>query len=184
VSRWQPDARRRLQEAAVELYAERGFSGTTVAAVAERAGLTERTFFRHFVDKREVLFANEDALRATLVEAVADAPEGGPGALADAGVAAVVRALQPRHAELRRREPVVAAHPELRERELMKLASWTGALRAALEDRGIGPDTAALVAETWVAVLGVVARRWLADEAPGDLGALVVAERAALRDLV
>ncbi|MDO9406903.1 TetR family transcriptional regulator [Patulibacter sp.] len=181
MSRWQPDSRRRLQEAAVELYAEHGFSETTVAAVAERAGLTERTFFRYFADKREVLFGGEDALRAALVDAVAEAPRGaGPAELADAGVGAVVRALEPRRAELRRREPIVARHPELRERELTKLASWTAALREALEARAVPPRTAAVVASARVALLAVSARRWLADDGE-DLAATVAADLAALR---
>jgi AcrR family transcriptional regulator len=184
VARWEPDSRARLQQAAVELYAERGFAETTVAAVAERAGLTERTFFRHFADKREVLFANEDALTARLVEAVGAAPpDAGPRALADDGLAAIVRALQPRHAELRRREPIVADHPELRERELMKLASWTAALRDALEDRGVAAPTAALVAETSVAVLNVAAQRWLREDGDPDLAAFLAEDFAALREL-
>ncbi len=184
MARWEPDGRRRLQQAAVELYAERGFAETTVAAVAERAGLTERTFFRHFADKREVLFGNEDALTAQLAEAVAAAPaDAGPRALADHGLAAIVRALQPRHAELRRREPIVAAHPELRERELMKLASWTAALRTALEDRGVTARTAALVAETSVAVLNVAAQRWLGGDGGEDLATLLAEDSAVLREL-
>ena len=63
MGRWEPDARGRLVKAAMELYGERGFEQTTVAEIAERAGLTERTFFRHFADKREVLFAGAGALR-------------------------------------------------------------------------------------------------------------------------
>lgn len=166
----------------MELYAERGFAETTVAALAERAGLTERTFFRHFADKREVLFGNEDALRAGLVAAVEHAPEGAtPRALAGAGIGAVVAALQPRHAELRRREPIVAAHPELRERELAKLASWTAALRGALVGRGVDARAAALVAETSIAVLNVTAQRWLAGERDADLAALVAASFDLLR---
>jgi AcrR family transcriptional regulator len=75
MGRWEPDARGRLLKAALELYGERGFEQTTVAEIAERAGLTERTFFRHFADKREVLFAGAEALQARMVSAVADAPD-------------------------------------------------------------------------------------------------------------
>src|SRR5919108_2391 len=74
MARWEPDARGRLEQAALELYGERGFEATTVAEIARRAGLTERTFFRHFADKREVLFAGSEALEEALVRAVADAP--------------------------------------------------------------------------------------------------------------
>ena len=166
--RWEPDSRRRLQQAAVELYAERGFAETTVAALAERAGLTERTFFRHFADKREVLFANEDDLRDLLVAAVRDADATTPRGLAAAGLDAVARALQPRREELRRREPIVAAHPELQERERAKLSGWTGALEAALRERHCPPAAAQLAAAVGVAVLDVAARRWLAGDDAGD----------------
>jgi AcrR family transcriptional regulator len=170
MSRWQPDSSRRLQEAATELYLEHGFAETTVASIAARAGLTERTYFRHFADKREVLFANEDALRDRLVEAVlaADA-DASPGQAATAGLDAVTADLQPRHAALRRRAPIVAAHPELRERELGKLRSWTTALAQALRDRGVAGPTAALTAEVAVAVFNVAAQRWLEQPRPGPL---------------
>src|SRR5215472_3630839 len=74
MGRWEPDARGRLERAALELYGERGFEQTTVAEIAGRAGLTERTFFRHFADKREVLFAGSAALRDLIVNAVTSAP--------------------------------------------------------------------------------------------------------------
>ena len=72
MSRWEPNARGRLEDAALELYTERGFDETTVAEIAERAGLTERTFFRHFADKREVLFGGQDALLELFVNAIVD----------------------------------------------------------------------------------------------------------------
>ena len=97
VARWQPDARGRLEQAAMELYVERGFESTTVAEIAERAGLTERTFFRHFADKREVLFAGSDEFQELLVGTVAKAPESLPPLDAVAtGLEAVSRMLQER----------------------------------------------------------------------------------------
>ena len=75
MTRWEPDARGRLEQAALELYGERGFEQTTVAEIAKRAGLTERTFFRHFADKREVLFGGAGALQELLVSTVASAPD-------------------------------------------------------------------------------------------------------------
>src|SRR5581483_9287188 len=75
MGRWEPDARGRLERAALDLYVQRGFDATTVAEIAERAGLTERTFFRHFADKREVLFAGSADLVALLDERVASAPK-------------------------------------------------------------------------------------------------------------
>ncbi|WP_026911690.1 TetR family transcriptional regulator [Patulibacter minatonensis] len=184
MARWRPDSRRRLQDAAVDLYAERGFAETTVAQVAERAGLTERTFFRHFADKREVLFANEDALRAALADAVAAADADATTSEAVlAGLDAVAADLQPRRDELRRRTPIVAATPELGERELQKLASWRAALQSALLDRGVDAATAHLASEVGIAVLNVAAQAWLAADDEGDLAAGVRARFAALREL-
>src|SRR5579862_7867821 len=119
VGRWEPDARGRLEEAALALYVERGFEHTTVAEIAERAGLTERTFFRHFADKREVLFSGSAALQELLVEQVTGAPA------RCAPIEAVTRALESAGAVLqrrgdwaRRRQGVITANPELQEREL------------------------------------------------------------------
>ena len=94
MSRWEPNARGRLEQAAAELFADRGYDQTTVADIAARAGLTERTFFRHFADKREVLFAGADALREQLVSTVAEAPR--PLAPLDAAIAATVVCSNPR----------------------------------------------------------------------------------------
>jgi len=108
----------------MELYSERGFEQTTVAEIAERAGLTERTFFRHFADKREVLFAGADALQELVVSAVAGAPESAaPIDAAVAGVQAAAALLQEGHEYSRLRQAIIIASAELRERELIKLAS-------------------------------------------------------------
>ena len=123
MGRWEPNARGRLEQAALELYGERGFEQTTVAEIAKRAGLTERTFFRHFADKREVLFGGAGALQELLVRTVADAPDS--AAPIDAMAAALEAAgalLQERREFARQRQAVIAANAELRERELIKLA--------------------------------------------------------------
>src|SRR5271168_1067477 len=115
--RWQPDAELRLQEAALSLYAERGFDATNVAEIAERAGLTKRTFFRYFADKREVLFRGSGELREMFVAATADAPESATpieAALAAAlGPAATMFAERQDFA--RQRQAIIAANPELQE---------------------------------------------------------------------
>src|SRR4051794_26947097 len=127
--RWEPDSRARLEQAALALYGERGFERTTVAEIAERAGLTERTFFRHFADKREVLFGGSGMLQDLLVSTVADAPDSlAPVDAAAAGVEAAAAELQERRDFARRRQAIIAASAELRERELIKLASWSAAL--------------------------------------------------------
>ncbi len=165
--------RRRLQEAALELYADRGYDATTVAAIAQRADVTERTFFRHFPDKREVLFAGEGELTDVLRWAVERAPAGADAVhLARAGVLAVAGQLQDRRTELSRRESVVAAHTDLRQRERAKLAGWQQALDAALRQRGVAGDDAALTAGLVIAVLEVTARSWLTGGG-GDLPSLV-----------
>jgi AcrR family transcriptional regulator len=170
MGRWEPNARGRLERAALELYAQRGFEQTTVAEIAKRAGLTERTFFRHFADKREVLFAGSDLLRDLLVRAVADAPDS--VAPIDAAVAALEAAgalLQERRDHARRRQAVIDAHADLRERELIKLASLSSALAGALRERGVTDLAAALTAEAGIAVFKVAFERWIGGTDEKDL---------------
>jgi AcrR family transcriptional regulator len=162
--RWEPDARGRLERAAMELYVERGFEQTTVAEIAKRAGLTERTFFRHFADKREVLFWGSAALQELLVNAVAGAPDGA------APIDAIATALQAadaifdeRRDGARERQRVIAANVELQERELIKLAKLASALAEALRGRGVGEPGASLTAEAGIAVFKIAFERWIAD---------------------
>ncbi len=165
MGRWQADAPARLQEAAFELYTERGYDRTTVAQIAERAGLTERTFFRHFADKREVLFQGGERFHATVIGPVDCAP---PSATTLEAVTAGVEAagsMFPAPELVRRRQALILANPELQERELIKLASLAASLAGALRRRGV-PDTAAeLAAETGVAVLRIALTRWIDDPA-------------------
>jgi AcrR family transcriptional regulator len=164
MGRWKPDSRRRLQEAALELYSEQGFAQATAAAVADRAGLTERTFFRHFADKKEVLFGDETALRDTLVDAVTSAPpDSTPFEAALAGLEALADELQSHQDRLVRRARVIAQSAELQERELLKLASWSAALEVSLRQRGLGPSAAAFAAEASIATFRVAVQRWIND---------------------
>lgn len=160
LTRWSPDARRRLQDAALQLFAERGYSETTVAAVAEHAGLTERTFFRHFDDKKEVLF-DENHL-AELVAAETAASDG-PAAveMAADGFRAVAAQLQVEPARVRRRALVIAASPELQERELIKLTRWTAAVTRALEAERVEPRAARIAAEVSTAIFRIAYGMWL-----------------------
>jgi AcrR family transcriptional regulator len=165
MGRWEPNAPGRLQQAAFELYTERGYDQTTVAEIAARAGLTERTFFRHFADKREVLFEGGARFTATLVDAVDAAPLPATALeLVTAGIEAAGPIFPP--VELvRRRQALLLANPELQERELIKLAWLAASLAEALRRRGV-PDTAAeLVAETGVIVLRIALTRWIEDPA-------------------
>ena len=124
MGRWEPNARGRLMEAALELYGERGFEQTTVAEIAQRAGLTERTFFRHFADKREVLFAGADVLAGSTRRARSPAaPDSAtPIDAAAAGLEAAGAAIQEGGELPRKRQAIIAASAELQERELIKLA--------------------------------------------------------------
>jgi AcrR family transcriptional regulator len=170
MSRWEPDARGRLERAAMELYIERGFDQTTVAEIAARAGLTERTFFRHFADKREVLFAGAGQLQDFLVSTLANAPDS--AAPIDAVAAALEAAgalLQERGEYAGQRQAVIAANAELQERELIKLASLASALASTLRQRGVRDPAASLAAEAGIAVFKIAFERWASETSRADL---------------
>jgi AcrR family transcriptional regulator len=180
MGRWEPGAATRLREAATDLYLERGFEATTVADIAERAGLTARTFFRHFADKREVLFAGSDILERRMVNGLRDAPESADPMEA-VGAALVVGAeFIGRDREFsRRRQEVITANRELLERELVKLSSLATALAAALRQRGVREPAASLAAEAGVAVFRVAFARWTG----GDRRRLATIIRSSLQEL-
>jgi AcrR family transcriptional regulator len=181
VSRWEPDARGRLQEAALALYGERGFEQTTVAEIARRAGLTERTFFRHFADKREVLFYGSGILQDLLVTAVAGAPPtASPIDAVAAGLDAIPAMFQDRREGSRQRQSVINANAELQERELIKLAKLAVALAGALRDRGVPDPAASLAAEAGIAVFKIAFGRWISEDGQPDLAQLM---RESLGDL-
>ncbi|OBB01330.1 TetR family transcriptional regulator [Mycobacteriaceae bacterium 1482268.1] len=170
MARWEPDARGRLAASALDLYTERGFDQTTVAEIAERAGLTERTFFRHFADKREVLFGGQDALLEVIITGIADAP---PSTSALDAVGAALEAtgsiFADRQDHARQRQAVIAANPSLQERELIKLAAIASAMAGALRRRDVGEAVATLTAEVGVAVFKVAFDRWLNDGSHDEL---------------
>lgn len=170
VGRWEPNARGRLELAALELYVERGFEQTTVAEIAKRAGLAERTFFRHFTDKREVLFWGAGALQDLFVTTVTNAP-GSYSPLQAVGEAleAAGGLLQERRDGALRRQNIISANPELQERELIKLASLASAIARALRERGVNELAASLTGEAGIAVFKIGFERWVADVDGRDL---------------
>jgi AcrR family transcriptional regulator len=187
MGRWQPDAQGRLRKAALELFNERGYDNTTVVEIAERAGLTKRTFFRYFRDKREVLFQGSEVLEQLFVETVRDAPAGvAPlDAVARALDAAAERYLTDRALSVTRQQ-VILATPELRERELIKLAALSSAVAQALRERGVEEPLASLTAETGIAVFRVAFERWVApanDGRDGDAKSLQQLMRESLEAL-
>src|ERR1017187_2571668 len=174
MGRWEPNARGRLEQAALELYVERGFEQTTVAEIAKLAGLTERTFFRYFSDKREVLFWGAGALQELLVSTVADAPDSeAPITVISAAIAAAGAVFQERRESALLRQTVIGANTELQERELIKLASLAAAMAGALRQRGVGEPGASLTAEAGIAVLKVAFERWINETNQQDLPQLI-----------
>jgi AcrR family transcriptional regulator len=166
MGRWEPNSKGRLQEAALALYLEHGFDQTTAAQIADRAGLTERTFFRHFSDKREVLFAGSAHLEEQIVTAVAAAPvSAGPLEAVGLGLQAGAAFFGEFRRDLAlQRQAVIETNPELRERELAKLADWAIAIAAVLRSRGVLEPQATLAAETGMTVLRVSLQRWARHE--------------------
>lgn len=180
--RWEPGARERLQAAALDLYADRGFEQTTAADIARSVGLTERTFFRYFVDKREVLFAGQELFQQVFLDGIAAAPEGVPAleAVAFALEAATSFFPDERRPYSRKRQTIIVANPGLQERELLKLAWLSEGIAAALRTRGIPEPQATLAAEAGVTVFNVSFLQWIAD---GDERPLGQIQRSILRDL-
>lgn len=162
--RWEPGARERLQAAALELYATKGFEETTVVEIAQSVDLTERTFFRYFADKREVIFAGQDIFQQGFIDGVASAPKDATPLeiVASAVTAGSGFFTDDRRAYSRQRSAVIASTPELRERELLKMASLAAAIAAALRDRGVPEPAATLAAESGTTVFRMAFERWLA----------------------
>ena len=161
-------ARRRLQQATLELFRERGYDATTTAEIAARAGVTERTFFRHFPDKREALFDGEEAFRDALTDAVARAPEGlAPMDALLCAFRSVEPLLEHNRPFTEPRQKIIARTPALQERVLTKTANLIGALAAVLVRRGVDDGLANLAAQVGMAALGYGATAWFNDPRPG-----------------
>jgi AcrR family transcriptional regulator len=168
MGRWAPDASGRLAQAAMALYAEQGFEKTTAAEIAARAGLTERTFFRHFADKREVLFYGMDSMQDLLTGAITDAPPDSSAMDAVGAALQVAGAIIEETPDVARlRSQIVSVNAELRERELTKMAGLAGAMAGALRERGVPDPAASLAAETGIAVFRVAFTRWISEGQPG-----------------
>jgi len=164
VGRWSPDARGRLKQAALELFVEQGFAATTVPQITERAGLTTRTFFRHFADKREVFFEGDEIPEMARQMLEQAPPDLDPLTLMRHGLRQVgVERFDGHREQVRRRRDVVLAEPALRERDTQKRDDLVRVIRPALVARGVDSLGAALLAETTVAVLHVALESWLAD---------------------
>lgn len=158
------DARRRLVQAALELFTESGFDHTTAAQIAARAGVTERTFFRHFPDKREVLFVGQAILDTALSRAIAEAPaELSPIETLRRAFAAVTEMLEQNRRFSEPRQHIIAATPALQEREVAKHAAITRAVADALRKRGVEARRADLTAQVGLSVLSYALTAWFAE---------------------
>ncbi len=184
MGRWEPGAGGRLREAALALYLERGFEQTMVADIAERAGVTARTFFRYFTDKREVLFDGASEMVETSLAALEAAPA------TASTMEVVVIALDAAadmlrgHRELaQRRNAVIMANVDLRERELIKFAHMSAAVADGLRRRGVDETEASLAAETGTAVYRVAFQRWVDADDDLDLREVIRQSFAQLRTL-
>lgn len=170
MARWEPNARERLAQAAMELFHDRGFDETAVADIAARADLTERTFFRYFADKREVLFGGSSELEEVLSKQLAGAPASeGPLDAVAAAFEATSPFFEERRAFAKQRQRIIAAHPALKERELIKMASLGALIARALRGRGVPDPAASLAAEAGIAVFKLGFERWLDDARKRDL---------------
>lgn len=184
MGRWEPDTPRRLREAAFALFEEQGYERTTVAEIAARAELTSRTFFRHYADKREVLFAGSSHLRDGLVAAIDAAPaDASPLDAVAAAIARTAEILGADRTAARRRAAIIASTAELQERELIKLATLAEAMAAALVRRDVDATDAALAAEAGISVLRVAFERWTSRTRGPSLAAEVHTTFAALRSV-
>jgi len=185
VARWEPNATGRLTDAAMALFAERGYAKTTVGDIAARAGLTERTFFNHFSDKREVLFAGSEQFVKQIVDAVRAAPKSTPPL--DAVISAYEATsafFDERRAFARKRSALIAAHPELQERELIKMLTIAAAVTEVLTERGASRAAASLAAETGGAAFRVGFEQWVQDPKDRSLTVHLRAARRQLEDMV
>jgi AcrR family transcriptional regulator len=183
MARWQPETTQRLVVAAVDLFTEQGYDATTVAQIAERAGVTKSTFFRHFSDKRELLVAGQETLSRLLAEGIADSPaDASPLEAVAAGLERASGAMGPANRELGPRlRAAVAASTELQERDALKSVGLASAMTAALVARGVPDATAHLAAELGVLAFKRGYAQW--SEAEHDDQGLAHHALAALQEL-
>jgi AcrR family transcriptional regulator len=184
MARWEPGATERLVVAAVDLFNEQGFDATTVAQIAERAGVTKSTFFRHFSDKRELLVAGQETLSRLLADGIAEAPaSASPLEAVAAGLERASSEMGPANRELGPRlKAAVAASTELQERDALKSVGLAAAMTAALLARGVPESTAHLAAELGVLAFKRGYAHWSESDRDDDSG-LAQHALAALKEL-
>ena len=177
MARWEPGAAERLQKAALDLFTTRGFEQTTAAEIAHAAGLTQRTFFRYFSDKRDVLFHGQDLFVQAFLSGIDAAPADATAmelvASALTSAAALFPNAQRPYALMR--QTVIDENPALRERERHKLADLAGEVAGALRARGITEPAATLAAESGASVFAVAFTQWIRERRRRSLADIVAA---------
>jgi len=164
MARWEPGSRERLQESALELFAAHGYDQTTVTEIAARAGVTDRTFFRYFSDKREVLFAGSEVLEALFVDTVGASTAPDPLLVVEEALdAAAAFFAQERRPWSQRRQALVEQNPALAEREQLKMVTLATAVASALRGRGVDEPAASLLAHSAITVFQVSFAAWIRD---------------------
>lgn len=185
MARWEPGATERLQKAALELFAAQGFEQTTAAEIAEAAGLTQRTFFRHFGDKRDVLFQGQDEFVGVFLAGITAAPaDATPMQLVTAALQSAASWFpDDRRPYSRLRQAVIDADPALQERERHKLAGLALAVAAELRGRGIDEPAATLAAESGASVFGIAFGQWIREDEDRSLDVIATEILRQLRAL-
>ena len=183
--RWEPGARERLQAAALELFATRGFEQTTATEIAQSVGLTERTFFRHFADKREVLFFGQELFLRAFLDGMDTAPSDAPPLQVVGCALEAASSIFPdeRRPYSRTRQTVIEANPALQERESHKLAGLATAVAQALRERGVGEPAATLAAESGVTVFGIAFAQWIREGEERSLADIIAGVLRELQSL-
>ena len=183
VARWAPDARARLETAALDLFLDNGYEETTVTQIAHRAGLNRATFFRHFADKREVLFGGEDVLTGLFAEAINAVPVGATlTQCLQAALAAADAVMTPQQrAKAAKRVQILAGNPEVRERSLLKHARIANSIIAVLRDRGVDELTARLGAQIAMLAFSVAFECWMNAATDEPFGPFADAALSALQ---
>jgi AcrR family transcriptional regulator len=185
MARWIAGSEGRLKQAAVDLFLERGFDDVTVGEIAQRVGVTERTFFRYFADKREVLFVDQTAYHDLFIDALRRSEATAPMALIEDALRGGAEFFpEERRALSRRRQRIIDSSPALLERESLKRASLTAAMTDALAARGIAPLADAIAAQSGVAVFYIAFAAWIADGETRTFPELLDAVLAEMRNLL
>jgi AcrR family transcriptional regulator len=175
------NAREGLQDAALTLFARQGLDGTTVAEIAAAAGVSQRTFFRYFVDKREVIFWGQEKLEQRIVDELATARPSDPMSLLVTALdAAATFFPDQRRPRSRTRRAVIDADPTLQERELLKFASLAEAIALAIQQHHVAPAKAAVAARAAVAIFSLSFTTWIEDDEQRSMHDI---QRATIADL-